>query len=273
MSLDIISDKIKEGYDIVKSEEESHRMGLNSLYTETDAKQWKSNVIISMKMSGFSIDLLNDFNNFMCNFYPSNVISYIENGIKYLENNFVLSDINDMNIKSNLFKLESTVMQGKIHSKNIISGIDLSSRRVFIVHGHDDAAKLAVARFLEAIDIEPIILHEQANSGTTIIEKFEKHADVAFAVILMTPDDVGGKDEHSLKPRARQNVVAELGYFIGRLGRKGVAALVKGEVDIPSDFSGVAYTTLDDHGAWKTKLAKEMRAAGLKVDADKVLNA
>ena len=92
----------------------------------------------------------------------------------------------------------------------------LQSKKVFIVHGHDEAAKESVARFLEKLKLEPIILHEQPNSGRTLIEKFEVYADVGFAVVLLTPDDVGSPASEaragSMKHRARQNVILELGY-------------------------------------------------------------
>ncbi len=148
-----------------------------------------------------------------------------------------------------------------------------ANRKVFIVHGHDEAAKLAVARYLEAIDFEPIVLHEQANKGDTIIEKFERHAEVWFAVVLLTPDDVGGKDKDNLHPRARQNVVAELGYFIGKLGRGRVLPLKKGTVEIPTDFSGVVYTDMDDKGYWKIELGNELEAAGFEVEHRKMTRA
>ena len=145
--------------------------------------------------------------------------------------------------------------------------------RGFIVHGHDDSAKEAVARFLEKLGLEPIILHEQPNQGRTIIEKFEDHADVAFAVVLLTPDDVGGlRDEPlDLKPRARQNVILELGFFLGKLGRQRVCPLVKGDVETPSDYDGVVYTKLDDAGGWQMKLVKELKAVGFDVDANKAI--
>lgn len=147
------------------------------------------------------------------------------------------------------------------------------SNRVFIIHGHDEAVRETVARFLEKLDFQPIILHEQANKGRTIIEKFEEHADVPFAVVLLTPDDVGKlKDEKSdLKPRARQNVILELGFFLGRLGRERVCPLVKGDVETPSDYDGVVYTKLDGAGAWKMKLVQELKAAGFGVDANRVV--
>jgi predicted nucleotide-binding protein len=108
--------------------------------------------------------------------------------------------------------------------------------KVFVVHGHDDGALEAVARFIQALGFHPIILHERANEGRTIIEKVEAHGAVGFAVVLLTPDDEGCvKGGGMPNPRARQNVILELGYFIGRLGRKQVCALKRGDVEIPSD--------------------------------------
>jgi predicted nucleotide-binding protein len=150
---------------------------------------------------------------------------------------------------------------------------DVTNRNVFIVHGRDEGPRESVARFLSALELIPIILQEQASSGLTIIEKFEGAADVSFAVVLLTPDDVGGLNDgaKSLKPRARQNVVFELGYFAAALGRGRVAALVKGDVEMPSDYQGVAYIALDQAGAWKMLLTRELRKAGLKVDLDRAV--
>lgn len=146
------------------------------------------------------------------------------------------------------------------------------SNKVFIVHGHDGEARETVARFLGNIGFEPIILHEQANKGRTIIEKVEANADVGFAVVLLTPDDLGrAKGDSDLEPRARQNVLLELGYFMARLGRDKVCALRKGDVSIPSDFAGVVWEAMDDAGAWKQKLARELVAAGHTVDWNRVM--
>jgi predicted nucleotide-binding protein len=143
-----------------------------------------------------------------------------------------------------------------------------NNRRVFVVHGHDEVAKQAVARFLQTLECEPIVLSEQPNQGRTIIEKFEKHADVAFAVVLLTPDDTGYKKNHmeQMKDRARQNAILELGYFVGKLSRERVCALHKGSIDIPSDLHGIVYIPMDDGDGWKLTLAKELKAAGIKVD-------
>lgn len=148
-----------------------------------------------------------------------------------------------------------------------------SSNKVFVIHGRDDGAKETVARFLTKLGLEPVILHEQANLGRTIIEKFEYHADARFAVALLTPDDAGSLqgDKNNLKPRARQNVIFEFGYFIGKLDRKRVCALVKGNVEKPSDYDGVLYIPLDDFGGWEKKLIKELKSAGYDVDANRAL--
>jgi predicted nucleotide-binding protein len=146
-------------------------------------------------------------------------------------------------------------------------------RRVFIVHGQNDVLKTSVARLLEKLDLEPIILHEQPNLGRTIIEKFIDHSDVAFAVVLLTADDRGGLAEVSpakYKRRARQNVILELGYFLGALGRKRVAAIYQRDVEIPSDYTGVLFIPYDHSGSWQLRLAKEIRASGISIDLNKI---
>lgn len=145
---------------------------------------------------------------------------------------------------------------------------NIQTKKVFIVHGHDSEIKDSVARFIEKLGLEPIILHEQPNSGRTIIEKFEVFSDVGFAVILLTPDDVGASTskKDKLQSRARQNVILELGYFMGKLGRQRVCPLYKSGVEIPSDYQGVLYTKLDDAGGWKTKLAQELIQARFSID-------
>lgn len=140
---------------------------------------------------------------------------------------------------------------------------------VFVIHGHDGERKLEVASFIERVTgRRPTILHEQANRGRTIIEKFEGHAAQAgFAVVLLTGDDVGGVNPESLRPRARQNVVLELGFFMGSLGRSRVVALHEEGVELPSDLDGVLYVPLA--GDWQMQLGKEMKVAGIDLDLNK----
>ena len=148
----------------------------------------------------------------------------------------------------------------------------MSNKKVFIVHGHDELAESQMARFIEKIGLQAIILHEQPNSGRTIIEKIEANSDVQYAVVLYTPCDVGRTKEETgaERYRARQNVVFEHGYLIGKLGRDKVSALVKGDVETPGDISGVVYIKMDDGGAWKTQLVKEMMNIGLECDINKI---
>jgi predicted nucleotide-binding protein len=150
-----------------------------------------------------------------------------------------------------------------------------SSNKIFIVHGHDNEMKETVARVVDKLDLEPIILHEKANEGKTIIEKFEKHSDdVSFAIVLLSPDDKGCTVDSfpdATKFRARQNVILELGYFIGKLGRDRVFVLHKNtsNFELPSDIFGVLYTPYDSN--WKFELVKELRACGYEVDANEIL--
>lgn len=145
-------------------------------------------------------------------------------------------------------------------------------RKVFIVHGHDTAARETVARFVEKLGFEAVILSEQANQGKTVIEKVEAHGEVGFAVVLLTPDDEGCKRGDAPKPRPRQNVLLELGYFIGRLGRPLVCALATNrDIELPTDLAGVIWEFLDNAGGWKQSLARELKAARFEIDWNKVM--
>lgn len=149
---------------------------------------------------------------------------------------------------------------------------DAPQSRVFISHGYDEKAKQAIASFVMKLGLNPIMLHEQPNMGRTIIEKFEDNS-ADFAIILLTPDEIGTsrrKTEKS-RPRARQNVIFELGYFVGRLGRNRVIVLYKEGVEIPSDYQGLLYIPMDAAGAWQKTLAKEIKNAGIEVDLNRVL--
>jgi len=145
-----------------------------------------------------------------------------------------------------------------------------NKRKVFIVHGRDNEAKQEVSRFIEKLGLLAIILHEQASSGMTIIEKIEHYSnDADFALVLYTPCDHGrGLHESNIPPknRARQNVVFEHGYLMAKLGRENVCSLVKGEIETPNDISGVVYVQLDELGGWKNEVAKELKACGYAIN-------
>jgi predicted nucleotide-binding protein len=196
-------------------------------------------------------------------------------------------------------------------TSQLISQEISSNRKIFIVHGQNEGIKNDVEQFLKSLDLDPIILHKQANLGKTIIEKMEHYSEVSFAIILLDGDDIGTNvnikiediqkavDKSDIKsiseenigsitekqkmsffiigailakiienasPRARQNVIFEFGYFIGLLGRSNVRALYQEGVELPSDIHGMLYIPFDNKGIWKKKLAKEIDAAGIKID-------
>jgi len=172
--------------------------------------------------------------------------------------------------------LDSIKSEIELYSKDD-SDISVKSRKaksskIFIVHGHNDAMKLAAARVITQLGLSPVILHEQPNKGRTIIEKFERLSkDISFAVVLLSADDI----MHDGRYRARQNVIFELGYFIANLGRDNVIALYdvsNGEIEIPSDITGVLYESYDKpDGSWRFELVQELQAAGFKVDANSLI--
>lgn len=156
-----------------------------------------------------------------------------------------------------------------LRKKQQAASVTRNKRKVFIVHGRNNAAKQEVSRFIERQGIETIILHEQANAGMTIIEKIEHYSnDADFALVLYTACDHGrGVHETRFPPknRARQNVVFEHGYLMAKLGRENVCALVQGDIEVPNDISGVVYVALDPAGGWKLEVLKELKACGYVV--------
>ena len=203
----------------------------------------------------------------------------------YADQHFYDPDISGDTLTFNLKKLlnkmiayqamncpKNTTADSLISTKNK-RAIPKNNNKVFIVHGHDDLAKETVARSLEKMGFEAIILHEQPDEGKTVIEKIEANSDVAYAVVLYTECDLGRDKtlpESENQNRARQNVVFEHGYLTAKLGRDHVCPLVKGKVETPGDISGVVYTPMDDNKAWEMKLYKNMKAVGINVDLNKL---
>jgi predicted nucleotide-binding protein len=178
-------------------------------------------------------------------------------------------------VRSQVRQLESIIDRLKLIDE---AAVDLAQApapqdhsKVFVVHGHDEGAREGVARFIESLGFRPIILNEMTNEGRTVIEKIEAHGDVGFAVVLLTPDDEGRAKGGKLAPRARQNVILELGYFICRLGRSRICALKRGDVELPSDFGGVVYEPFDASGGWKQKLGRELEAAGYEINWNTIM--
>ena len=176
----------------------------------------------------------------------------------FLENN-----ISGKNIMRDLIKEIPVEKEAKMEVK--------SNNKVFIVHGHDKEMEANVARFVEKLGLKAVILHEETSGGDTIIEKIEKHTDVGYGIVLYSPCDKGkGKAEKTLKNRARQNVVFEHGYLMGKLGRDRVIALNKNNVEVPSDITGIVYVPFDNHCGWQMTIAKEMKNKGFEIDLNRL---
>ncbi|MBZ0285225.1 MAG: nucleotide-binding protein [Anaerolineae bacterium] len=142
----------------------------------------------------------------------------------------------------------------------------LKKRNIFIVHGHDTNAKDAVEKFILQLKLEPVVLANEVDDGRTIFQKLEDYASVAYVIALLTSDDVCVAQQHTSTPRARQNVIFELGYFIGKYGTTRVKALVSDNVELPSDIHGLLYIPFHkDSEDWKVRLVREMRSVGLDV--------
>jgi predicted nucleotide-binding protein len=168
----------------------------------------------------------------------------------------------------------STVARHDRPAKESMTEVAPEPDRVFLAYGRDVATAKEVTCFLKRIGLCPVLLKDQPNAGQTIIKKLERHSDVGYAVVLLTPDDEGRLtgSGRNLSPRARQNVVFELGLFVGRLGRARVCVLRKGDIELPSDMAGVLYVNLDDGADWKYELARELKHAGLQIDLNMLLN-
>lgn len=187
---------------------------------------------------------------------------------RWWENHYVKSLQTQIKLLEGLIEsleTEMTINTGEqIQEKRVKYG-----RRIFLVHGRNERFLHETARYLEKLKLEIIILRDQPNEGRTIIEKFIDYSNAGFAIVLLSDDDRGGSKDTTYEEqnlRARQNVIFELGFFIGKLGRKRVCALYIPGVDIPSDYEGVLFIPFDEQGGWRLKIAREIKAAGLSVD-------
>lgn len=169
-------------------------------------------------------------------------------------------------LKSYQPEISSTEKQKSTPTQSITN-----TNSIFIVHGRNDGVKAQVSNLLLKLGLNPIILHEQTNQGKTIIEKFETNANVSAAIVLFTDDDLGKyKDDENLESRARQNVIFEAGYFIGKLGRSKTIILNSPNIKIPSDLQGYVYIELDNKERWHFDLARELKGIGFDIDLNKL---
>ncbi len=155
--------------------------------------------------------------------------------------------------------------------------------KVFVVYGHDTQSREQLELILHKLELEPFVLANKSGNGMTIIEALENEitSDVAgkckFGIVLLTPDDMGyaKKDgETKAEPRARQNVVLEMGMLISSLKRSNVAILKKGHLEVPSDANGIIYLPFNDHVKEVVpRLVERLQTAGINISAKAVANA
>lgn len=175
-----------------------------------------------------------------------------------------------------IYELELSFIENKEKLVKVDNEKHNTNNNIFLVHGHNEEMKQSVARTVEKLNLNPIILHEQPNNGRTIIEKFTDHSDVSFAIVLLSADDFGytiKEKPKDKKLRARQNVIMELGFFLGKLGRQKVVALfeVKDNFEFPSDYQGVIFIPYDNNGQWKFQLFRELKVGNFDLDANKII--
>jgi predicted nucleotide-binding protein len=241
----------------------------NRIYSEYDETEKDAFISEYDKWKKFNLELLKRSFDFPNNEY----VKEYENAEHSVWSDWVKERKQDIKRQNTVFEsileripLITTIIENKVENNEKI----ISTNKIFIVHGHNNEIKQTVARTISKLKLEPIILHEQIDKGKTIIEKFEQNSsDVNFAIILLTADDEGKSNaENSYKVRARQNVVFEMGYFIGKLGREKVFLLLENGVDKPGDLDGIVYVPIDSADGWKLKLVRELKANGYKVTAD-----
>lgn len=188
----------------------------------------------------------------------------------YTKEDAIYDDDFVTDITNDIFSEVKNELEKNLTTQN--ANVVYTSNKVFIVHGHDEKIKWEVSNFLRKLGLEPIILHEQVNQGKTIIEKIEENTEVGYGIVLYTPCDKGGTANipyENMQFRARQNVVFEHGYLIGKLGRNSVCALVDGDIERPSDISGIVYISYSDN--WKLDICRELKTVGYNVNTDKLL--
>lgn len=184
--------------------------------------------------------------------------------------------IRALNLKNEGAKRDALVIRKSDGPQKLVDLIRRTlPHRVFVAHGHDKRLRDDVVLTLTNLGLRPTVLGDTPGEGDTFAEAIERHSNVSFAVILLTPDDLGeAKVKKPLRPRARQNVILEWGYFVGRIGRQNVTALFKSdgkaELELPSNYNGLRYIVVDEDGKWRQTLAKELSNAGIPVDPDKL---
>ena len=174
-------------------------------------------------------------------------------------------DIEEKINKLNSIKMSLGVLESKTEEKK-----ESEKNKVFFIHGSDCEIKVEVIEFIKSLGLKPIILKELAAAGKTLIDEIQNQSDVKYAIALLTPDNVGGVYSEELRFRPTQNVILEVGFFVGKYGRKNVSALHTEDTELPADYHGFEYIKIFSNDGWKIILAKELKEAGFNIDLNKI---
>lgn len=268
-----LQDRIKKGHEI-KGFQINSSESIN--IAEKEYSKWSSYNIELLKQIFTSEELSLEYQH--CNFIAFSISdeNYLNEAIskyyKYIDQEIHIID--SIIERLELIPLSHAASNVETKAKESFNS-QAKTKKVFIVHGHDKIAKTNLEVFLHEIGLEPIVLHRQADEGQTIIEKFEKHSDVSYAFILLTPDEIAyikadeNKNDNERKEElmARPNVIFEFGYFVGKLGRSRVCCLYTGDVSLPSDVNGIIYkkfTSSIDEVAYS--ITKDLKASGYSIN-------
>jgi predicted nucleotide-binding protein len=174
-------------------------------------------------------------------------------------------DIKEKTNKLNSIKISLSFLESKTEETT-----ESAKSKVFFVHGTECDITMKVLAFLKNIGLEPVILKELAAAGKTLIDEIQEHSEVKYAIALLTPDNVGGVYSEELQFRPTQNVILEVGFFVGKYGRKNVSSLHHEDIELPADYHGYEYIKMDETDDWKSTLAKELKNAGFDIDLNKI---
>ncbi len=176
--------------------------------------------------------------------------------------------------ESKVAKVVATNPQSK-RKASVVEATELPRRimtkRVCVIHGQNDALKNAVVDYLEKLALDPVVLHKQQNNDRNIVEKIESLPEVDFAVVLLTADDFaqpGKPAARGGRMQAKRNVLFELGYYVGRLGKSRVCSLYSGHSKPPLDHDGINCLTVSENQVWRRLLGLELSAAGFDIAAE-----
>ena len=250
---ELIEEKISNGENLLK-----HKI--------TDIQQWKIEEKKFKVWNSENFELLKSIfkNNRVAKDYSSSGWSIERILISDLKLSEKTAKLN-LDIQNKLDKLYSIKLSLGIFKIHDDTGRRDNSKKLFFIHGTNSSTKTMIIEFIEELGLEPIILQEFIAGGNTLIDEILTRSEVKFAIGLLTPDNIGGTQPDKLSFRADQNVILELGIFVGLLGRNNVCGLYSGNLQLPEDYHGFEYVKIDRSGNWRNQTIKELKNAGFDI--------